>query len=300
MNDHTRAGEPAAEPWRGPHPLPLVDEQRLLAANADAADYYRHQLLSPAGAGPRGYLHERRLELVLNEDSIWKVGYAPPGWTRLTDHLRHLGYADHTLVEAGLAHACRRGTLIDRFRDRIVVPIHGHAGGIVAFVARAAPGAPAGCPKYLNTPTTGLYRKADTVLGLHEQRHLLATGATPVLVEGPFDVLAVNPELPGRNSDLAPVSVCGTALTTAHAAAISAAAQPGVGIVIALDDDPAGREATRRSAAALEPISGPVRQVALIGEDPASLSQRHGTDHLRRRLLQARRRAVGHGAGLDP
>ncbi len=191
MTDHTSP----VKPCRGPHPqpLPLVDEQRLLAANADTADYYRHQLLSPTGARPRSYLHERRLELVLNEDSIWKVGYAPPGWTRLTDHLRHLGYVDRTLVDAGLAHVCRRGTLIDRFRDRIVVPIHGHAGGIVAFVARAAPGAPANCPKYLNSPTTGLYRKADTVLGLHEQRHLLAAGATPVLVEGPFDVLAVNP-----------------------------------------------------------------------------------------------------------
>ena len=81
---------------------------------------------------------------------------------------------------------------------------------------------------------------------------------------------------------------------------MAAAAQPGVGIIIALDGDPAGREATRRSAAALEPISGPVRQVALAGEDPASLAQRHGTDHLRQRLLRARQHAVGHGAGLHP
>ncbi len=50
MTGHTGPVEPAA-PWRGPYPLPLVDEQRLLAANADAADYYRRQLLSPAGAG---------------------------------------------------------------------------------------------------------------------------------------------------------------------------------------------------------------------------------------------------------
>ena len=244
------------------------------------------QLLStPAGEGPRRYLHERGIAPVLASTTIWKVGYAPAGWTVLIDHLRARGHSDQTLMDAGLAHTCRRGTLIDRFRDRIVVPVHAHTGGVVAFVGRAAPCAPVGCPKYLNTPTTGLYRKSDTVFGLYEQTDLLHTGGTPVIVEGPLDAIAINPGSANDQARLAAVSVCGTALTPMHAASIAAVSRPGVGVVLALDDDQAGGVATKRARTLLAPIEGPVRDASsrLAGQDPAGYVQRYGSRALRSR-----------------
>lgn len=269
-----------------PHPLRPEHERCLHAANADACDYYRDQLLAPVGAGARGYLHHRRLEPVLDEASIWRVGYAPPGWTRLTDHLRGLGYTDRTLLHAGLAQTCRRGTLIDRFRDRLVVPIHAHTGGIIGFIARAAPAAPAGCPKYLNTPTTPLYRKSDTVFGLHEQLDLLDAGANPVIVEGPLDVIATNPGNRTDGAQLAPLSVCGTALTPMQAAAIAAVTTPDAKLILALDDDAAGRTATQRATTTLNPLRDRLRNATarLAGHDPASYARQHGTERLRQTL----------------
>ncbi len=250
---------------------PLRVELRLIDIHAQAVGYYRDQLLGQLGNAPRAYLAERAVDHVLSRDSTWHVGYAPAGWTNLTDHLREAGFTDDELVQAGVSFTCRRGTLIDRFRDRIVVPIHDIAGAPVGFTARAAPGAGADIPKYINTPTTPVFRKSANLLGLHEQRALLETGARPVIVEGAFDVLAVAGL---NNRRLTPVSGCGTHITPGQLALLATVATLDSDLVLAFDPDHAGRTATRRVAQAA--ISWHGRRITLslpVGIDPAEAAR---------------------------
>jgi hypothetical protein len=122
---------------------------------------------------------------------------------------------------AGLATCSSRGTLIDRFRDRIMLPVHDAAGLLAGFTGRANPGAGPDTPKYLNSPQTATYKKSHLLFGLSQARPALARGAVPVIVEGAFDAIAISIADPGRHAGLAP---CGTALTCEQAAQLSQAA----------------------------------------------------------------------------
>ena len=115
----------------------------------------------------------------------WHIGYAPCGWTVLTDYLRGRGPPDDAIQAAGLARISSRGILIDHFRDRVMLPVHDQHGKLAGFIGRAHPRVGPEVPKYLNSPTTSTYHKGDLLFGLHHARDHLARGATPVIVEGP-------------------------------------------------------------------------------------------------------------------
>lgn len=254
------------------------------------------------------------------------VGCAPAAWRALTEHLRRLGLPDEAIIAAGLARRGREGTLHDRFRDRAVFPLRDARGAIAGFIGRRR-GAGGG-PKYLNSPRSALFRKSGLLYGLHESRDRLTAGARPVLVEGPYDALAIN-VLPGY----AGIATCGSVITAdqlrtladhcAQGPATSARpprheigpapagaggrSRPGArggpvertgaggsparagGIVVALDGDPAGRRGAARA------WKGPVRAERArgrggvrSGDDPAKVLRREGPDGLRRVLRRAR------------
>ena len=187
---------------------------------------------------------------------------------------------------AGLATRSSRGTLIDRFRDRVMLPVHDAAGMLAGFTGRARPGAGPDVPKYLNSPETAAYKKSHLLFGLHQARPALARGAVPVIAEGPFDAIAVTIADPGRHAGLAP---CGTALTTQQAALLSQAADLArTGIIVAFDSDTAGRKAAIRAHGILRPLTGNLQSAALDGKDPAEILQRDGPDALRSVLREQR------------
>jgi DNA primase catalytic core len=256
---------------------------QLLAVHTDAAAYFETQVM--AGWVP-GYLRERRLAAVLDPASPWRLGYAPAQWTGLTDHLRTAGYSDHTIETSGLATRARTGRLVDRFRDRLMLPIRDVDGHVIAFIGRAAPAADSRAPKYLNSPETPLYRKSDAVFGLAETRLFWQSGATPVLVEGPLDAIAVDLASHGQHCGLAP---CGTALAPTQAHAVLDASRPSGQLTVALDGDDAGRAAAARAFPFLN-VSDVEVSVAELepGADPALLLQRDGRDGLHDALLRTR------------
>jgi DNA primase len=174
----------------------------------------------------------------------WPLGYAPPGWTNLTNILRASGFDDQELLDAGLARRSSRDTLIDVFRDRVIFPIHDRSGAVAGFVGRDLSGAP-GTPKYLNTAETPLFNKGALLYGLHEAEIATPRAIRPVLVEGPLDVLALATcaQMSG-DADLMPLATCGTAVTPAQARLIAGAAEKyDLPVVIAMDGDTAGRSA---------------------------------------------------------
>lgn len=233
-----------------PAPIPTTpaDDERLYAANAAAERWYRAQL--PRNLGPVAYLRDRGLEAVAERDWPWRVGFAPPTWTGLGDHLRRLGFTDQELLRAGLAFRSREGRVLDLFRDRITFPIRDHDGRTVGFTARVWHPSTRDpqTPKYINSPDTPIYHKGELLFGLHEQRDRTAAGFPPVIVEGPTDTLAIWSAYSSARTGLVALAPCGTALTTNQLDI--AANLPGArrhGLAIAFDGDPAGHQAARRA-----------------------------------------------------
>jgi DNA primase catalytic core len=270
------------------------DPARLVAAHELARDFYRTQLL--ASDGPRRYLTNRGLGALARDlrpspasvDGPWHLGYAPPGPTRLVEHLTRAGFTPDELLTAGLATPSHGGGIIDTFRDRIMFPVHNTDGQPIAFLGRAAPGAPPRVPRYLNTRDTPIYHKGQTLYGLAEQADRIRLGWAPVMVEGPADVLAVwlaHPDILGAGR--VAVAACGTGLTEHHIAAIAAA--PGAirhGITVAFDNDPAGRAATMRAWHILPVGAGIDLHAARLPDaaDPADLIATNQTATLRSAL----------------
>jgi DNA primase len=234
-----------------------------------AARYYARRLTE---SWVPGYLVARGFD----DDVLrrWGIGYAPGGWTTLTDHLRGLRYQDAAIEAAGLAQRSKRGTLIDVFRDRAVFPVRSADGSVIGFLGRAAPGAQAGTPKYLNTRETEFYHKGDVLFGLHEAGQVLGGGGRAVIVEGPLDAIAVSVAGDGRYAGVAP---CGTALTAEQVAALQRAG--GSMPVLAFDGDQAGRKAAVRAYPLMRDADALVAEFP-EGLDPAELLATRGAPAL--------------------
>ncbi len=245
--------------------VPPVPADDIIKVSKAAHTFFQDMM--PASWVP-GYLAARGFGTGVQQH--WQAGHAPASWDALTRHLRALGFTDTVIQTSGLARPSRRGTLIDTFRNRAMLPIRSADGTVIAFIGRA-PGCPrAGVPKYLNSPTTSLYDKSEILFGLWEARDAIAAGARPVIVEGPFDAIAVTIAGQGRFAGLAP---CGTAFTARHTDALSRIADlPTAGVLVAFDPDPPGRRAAIRSYHLLSQLTVKTSAVMLpAGQDPAQI-----------------------------
>jgi DNA primase catalytic core len=276
---------------------PVIPE-RIADLNAQAAAYYQQTY---RGSWAQTYLTDR-LGTDLTGDPRIQPGYAPAGFTNLTAHLRRHGATDDELLAAGLAKTASTGRVIDTFRERLVLPIH-HKGDVVGFVGRRDPNtdhldpgtdaaAKAG-PKYLNTGDTVLYAKGEQLYGMAEYADRLTAGATPVVVEGPIDVLAVALASPGHVG----VTPLGTSLTDTQADSLiphltTSADTAGVAgdqhaVIVATDGDLAGQLAAERDYWILTARGGDPRHVAFpTGQDPASILKTSGPAQLRNLLTR--------------
>jgi len=234
---------------------------------ADAQRFYRRSVYR---SWVHGYLSGRFLAGMIGPAG---VGYAPKGWAATSDHLRQLGHDLESIVAAGVAVHTNRG-LRDVMRDRLIFRVHDHTGNLVAFLGRANPATDPRVPKYLNTPTTGLYDKRSTLYGLGEQSDRLRAGAVPLIVEGPMDKLAVDRAVTQSSANVVALASCGTSLTGEHLARIASVTEAPVWFCF--DSDLAGRAATLR-VWELTRDAGRARQMVVrlpAGHDPASVHPR--------------------------
>ncbi|MDF1705845.1 MAG: MobF family relaxase [Aeromicrobium sp.] len=256
-------------------PVPV---QRINAVNAAAADYFEHQY---PGSWAQLHVHER-LGADLAGDERFRPGYAPAGWTNLIDHLRERGFTVDEMIAAGVAKEASTGRLIDRFRDRAVLPVI-ITGRVIGFVGRRNPDATGDFigPKYLNSPDTVVFHKGAQLYGIADDH--VSHGAVPVLVEGPFDAIAVTLASGGAFVGVAPL---GTSTTDEQAAQL-AALHPTP--LVATDGDLAGRIAAERDLWLLAPHLVSPRVVPMpIGADPASMLEQRGPAQLVALLQQHR------------
>lgn len=216
---------------------------RLFAANAAAAEFFRGQLASPEADAARRFLGERGFDA--GAAAHFGVGYAPKGWSGMHSALRAQGFTDEELSSAGLVSQGQRG-VYDRFRGRVVWPIRDVTGQVIGFGARRLYDDDKG-PKYLNTPETTIYKKAQVLYGLDLAKRAISRDHRVVVVEGYTDVMACH--LAGITTAIA---TCGTAFGADHITVLrrvmgddSAAGE----VVFTFDPDAAGQKAALRAFA---------------------------------------------------
>jgi DNA primase len=216
---------------------------RLYAANAAAAEFFRSQLLGAEAEIARRFLGERGFDA--GAAAHFGVGYAPKGWDSMRDALRAKGFTDEELSTAGLVSQGQRG-VYDRFRGRVVWPIRDVTGQVIGFGARRLFDDDKG-PKYLNTPETPIYKKAQVLYGLDLAKRDISREHRVVVVEGYTDVMACH--LAGITTAIA---TCGTAFGSDHITVLrrvmgddSTAGE----VVFTFDPDAAGQKAALRAFA---------------------------------------------------
>ena len=218
-------------------------KQRLVAAHAAAAEFYAEQLHTPAARPAREFLAQRGFDRAAAER--YGCGFAPDGWDTLTRHLRQKGFTPQELVTAGLARQARSGSLVDRFRRRLLWPIRDLTGDVIGFGARKIFDDDDG-PKYLNTPETPIYKKSHVLYGIEHAKREIAKRGQVVIVEGYTDVMACH--LAGVPTA---VATCGTAFGSGHISVLRRLLMDTDGfageIIFTFDGDAAGQKAALRA-----------------------------------------------------
>jgi DNA primase len=256
-----------------------AEREGLLRIHEVAAAYYREQLESPAGAKIRNYLLVDR-SLTAETIATLGLGYAPPSRDTLRQLLVQQGFAPAAIVKSGLVVKRDDGSEVDRFRNRLMVPITRDTGSVIAFGGRALDKDQV--PKYLNSPETPIYSKSRTLYGLSLTKSDLRKLHFAVIVEGYFDFAQVF-----QAGGVPVVATCGTALTTAQAQVLRRFASKAV---LCYDPDAAGQSAAERSCELLVSEGFDVN-VALLpgGLDPDTYLQKHGRDAYVAQLKHSRK-----------
>jgi DNA primase len=228
---------------------------------------YRAALLSSAGAEARAYLQRRGVLPELAEE--FGLGLADRGGA-LTRKLQSDGFTGEQLEASGLAIRRDDGSgFFDRFRGRLMFPIHNESGKLIAFAGRAL--SDEDQPKYLNSPETEIYKKSSVLYNLHRAKKAARQADHVILVEGYMDVIG----LYGAGVQQV-VASCGTSLTANQVRALRRHSE---NVVVNFDPDPAGSSAAARSIQILLEEDARIRVLELTGGlDPDEFVKEHGIE----------------------
>ena len=239
--------------------------KRIYEANREAARFFYKTLVSPSGKAGMDYLQRRMLSGATIRH--FGLGYAPEGWTSLSDYLTDKGFRQKELIAANLSVQRRSGKgIIDRFRGRVMFPIIDLRGNVIAFGGRILTDEK---PKYLNSSDTPVFKKSENLFSLNNAKN--AGSRTLLLCEGYMDVISVN-QAGFHNA----VASLGTALTSEQASLMKRYADE---IVICYDADEAGQKATARAIPLLRNAGLGVRVLTIPnGKDPDEFIKSKGAD----------------------
>lgn len=245
-----------------------LHHQILSAAN----NFFQAQLTGNAGWPARDYARERQL----NKSTFEKfgIGYAPDAWDELRNHLQKKhGFAFNDIAKAGLLIERERSgktNYYDRFRHRLIFPIHDTSGRIIAFGGRILSDAhtDAGQAKYINSPEGPLFKKSAVLYAYHLARASVSKQQSLIITEGYMDTIALH-EAGFSNT----VATLGTALTTQHVALLRRMS-PNV-VYLCFDGDSAGMKAALRSGPLFAAHNLDVRVVSLPAQDDPDTFIKH-------------------------
>jgi DNA primase len=249
----------------------------MLEAHTYLAKYYHHLLLhTEEGKEALQYLLNRGFTREVIEK--FGIGYSLERWDAVTNILQRRGYSLSLMEEAGLV--IRReqdGNYFDRFRNRIMFPIHNLQGKVVAFSGRSLG---EDTPKYLNSPETTIFTKGKILYNYHHSRAHMRKKQRAILLEGYADVIAAYEA--GYEETIATM---GTALTEEQAKTIRRTVDQ---VIISFDGDKAGVSAAFKAANLLIQVGCEVKIAQLPeGLDPDDYVKKHGTEKFRTMIIEA-------------
>ena len=240
------------------------EAQDLSGLMLEAARLYRSALKD----SPRAIDYLKRRGLTGPIAAHFGIGYAADDWQPLA---AMPGYADKAMETAGLVITGDGGKRYDRFRDRIMFPIHDGGGRVIAFGGRVLD---KGEPKYLNSPETPLFSKGRELYGLFQARQAIRTVGRAVVVEGYMDVVAL-----AQHGVEYAVATLGTATTPAHVQKLFRLTDT---VVFCFDGDAAGRRAAWRALENALAVLADGKNARFLflpeGEDPDDYVRKRGKE----------------------
>jgi DNA primase len=234
------------------------------------------------GAPARNYLKERGIDRKIVGN--WQIGFAPDSWDAFLKWALDRGYRRAQVLQSGLVklrdESRADGEVYDRFRNRIMFPIHNDVGEVIAFSGRTLEKS-SETAKYLNSPETPLFRKGNILFGLHKTKRALIEANCAIVCEGQLDLITLFEA--GIANVVAPQ---GTAFTEQQARILKRFVSE---VVLCFDADAAGQKAAERSLDALLQNDLVIRVAEMpAGEDPDSLVRKNGREQFEARVREAR------------
>jgi DNA primase len=255
-----------------------------------AKDFYKNLLMNTEEGRGVGLSYFR--ERGFNDRTLEKfeLGYALEGWENFSNEAGAKGYNKELIEKAGLVVKKEDGSSYDRFRGRVIFPIHSMTGKVIAFGARML-GKDKNQPKYINSPETDIYHKSDVLYGLYQAKNAIRQQDTCYLVEGYTDVISLH------QADVENVvSSSGTALTEGQIKLIRRFTE---NVTVLFDGDAAGIKAALRGIDLILKGGLNVRVVLFPdNEDPDSYSRKLGTTAFQKFLKENTKDFVSFKAGL--
>jgi DNA primase len=246
----------------------INEKERLFAVNRTAMEFYQNVLFDhPQGKEARKYLRQRGMSKSIVDN--FNLGYALPAWDSLLNHVRKSGLPVDLVEKSGLVvpQKSKKG-FYDRFRNRIIFPILNLNQQVIGFGGRVLDDS---LPKYLNSPETPVYNKSQSLYGLHRAKNKCRETRTVYIVEGYFDLLALQAH--GIQNVAATL---GTALTPNHIHVLKGFAEK---IILVFDSDDAGIQASLRGVGIFIKEGVDARVVLLPrGHDPDSFVSEFGPE----------------------
>lgn len=253
--------------------------EALLAVNAFALDHFEHNLSNTAEGQDiaMSYLRHRGMS-----DAMIKrfhLGYSIDKGTELLQAAREAGFSDENLIATGLeVRSDRDGSLYDRYRGRIIFPIHTLSGRVVGFGGRTMR-SDKNIAKYVNSPESDIYHKKNELYGLYQARAAIGRRDKCIMVEGYFDVISMH-QAGVENV----VASSGTSLTEEQIRVIHRFTE---NMTLIYDADAAGIHASLRGINLLLAEKMNVRVLALpAGDDPDSFAQNHSASEVERYIAE--------------
>ena len=237
-----------------------------------ASGWFRSRLQAPEGAAALEYLRKQR-GLSAGTIESFELGYAPEAWDGLLRHLQQVEGIDPSLMEAAGLVVPRKGGngFYDRFRHRLMVPIHDRQGRIIGFGGRSLDGSE---PKYLNSPETEVFDKGKHLYGFDKAADPIRRADCALVVEGYFDVIALH-AAGVRHA----VAALGTAMSAQQITQLCRCSESRR-IILNFDADGAGVRAAQRTIGEVEQqaLQGQLELRVLhlpAGKDPDEFLQQH-------------------------
>lgn len=249
------------------------EKEALFDISKFAVAYFENILWQHEQGKAIGLSYFRERELTDATIKKWQLGFSLSEWDDFTQEAKRHGYSTEIIIKSGLGiHQEDKNTFYDRFRERIIFPIHSEGGRVLGFTGRIL-SAEKSKAKYVNSPETPIYHKSKTLFGIHHAKHAIIKQDMCYLVEGNMDVIMLS-----QNGVENVVASSGTSLTMEQIRLIKRYTS---NITILYDGDKAGIKAAMRAIDLILEHDMQVRVVLFPdGEDPDSYARKHSRSEL--------------------